>query len=280
MSGGRTKIGERTVLALPFLGVRPRPGKPRETGLTIVRDQIRPLEEQRHFLETYAPFVDYAKLSNISAALYPETLINAKMDLYRAHDVTPLFGGIFFENAYVRNKLDEFIAYVGEKKAAVEISDNVASIPASDRLAVIDRLHASGLEVICEVGAKYPTRPFDVDALALEIEQLCAAGILLVVLERGEIDMVLGPDGQAPCAHLLGELIVRVGKHRIIPEVETKAHMIYMIKNFGGDVNLGPNVDWELVRWLEPARHGIGRDIGHTTIAAIVGDENVRSNAH
>lgn len=267
------------VLALPFLGIEPRQGKPRTTGLTIVRDQIRPLEEQRQFLETYAPFVDYAKLSNISAALYAETFIDAKMDLYRAHDVTPLFGGIVFENAYVQDKVDAFVAYVVGKEAAVEISDNVASIPASDRLAVIDRLHANGVDVICEVGAKYQVRPFDLDAMALEIEQLCAAGIKLVVLERGEIDRVLGPDGQAPTAHLLTDLIARVGKHRIVPEVETKAHMIHMIKNVGCDVNLGPNVDWELVRWLEPARHGIGRDIGHTTIAAVVGEENVRSSS-
>ena len=188
---------------MPFLGVRPRQGKPRTTGLTIVRDQIRPLEEQRHFLDTYAPFVDYAKLSNISAALYPETFIDAKMELYRAHDVTPLFGGIFFENAYVRNKIDEFVAYVAEKKAAVEISDNVAEISASDRLAVIDRLRGCGLDVICEVGAKYPKRPFDLDDLVAEIEGLCDAGLRFVILERGEIDMVLGPDGQAPTAHLL-----------------------------------------------------------------------------
>jgi phosphosulfolactate synthase len=268
------------VLALPFLGVKPRQGKPRTTGLTIVRDQIRPLEEQRQFLETYAPFVDYAKLSNISAALYSETLIDAKMELYRAHDVTPLFGGIVFENAYVQDKVDEFVAYVAGREAAVEISDNVANIPASDRRAAIDQLHAAGLEVICEVGAKYPTRPFDLDALALEMEELCALGIRLVVLERAEIDMVLGPDGQAPTAHLLTDLVARVGKHRIIPEVETKAHMIHMIRHFGCDVNLGPNVDWELVRWLEPARHGIGRDIGHTTIAAVAGENNVRCSSH
>ncbi|MGI9452585.1 MAG: phosphosulfolactate synthase [Geminicoccaceae bacterium] len=266
------------MLALPFLGVTPRQGKPRATGLTIVRDQIRPLEEQRQFLETYAPFIDYAKLSNISAALYPETFIDAKIALYRTHDVTPLFGGIVFENAYVRDKLDEFVAYIAEREVAVEISDNVARIPALDRLAIIERLQRVRVEIICEVGAKYPTKPFDVEALALEIEQLCAAGIKLVVLERGEIDMVLGPDGQASTAHLLAELIARVGKDRIMPEVETKEHMVHMIKHFGSDINLGPNVDWELVRWLEPARHGIGRDIGHTTIAAAAGDKDVRSN--
>jgi phosphosulfolactate synthase len=247
--------------------------------LTIVRDQIRPLEEQRQFLETYAPFIDYAKLSNISAALYPETFIDAKIALYQAHDVIPLFGGIVFENAYVQGKVDDFVAYVAEREAAVEISDNVASIPASDRRATIHQLHAAGLEVICEVGAKYPTRPFDLEALVLEIEQLCSLGIRLVVLERAEIDMALGPDGKAPTAHLLTDLVARIGKHRIMPEVETKAHMIHMLRQFGRDVNLGPNVDWELVRWLEPARYGIGRDIGHTTIAAVAGEANVRSRS-
>ena len=265
------------MLAMPFLGVKPRPGKPRSTGLTIVRDQIRPLEEQRQFLETCAPFVDYAKLSNISAALYPETFIDAKLALYRSQNVTPLFGGIFFENAYVQGKVDDFITYVAKKQAAVEISDNVADIPLSDRLDVIDRLRRLDLDVICEVGAKYPNKPFDLETMAVEIERLCDAGINFVVLERGEIDAVLGPDGQAPTAHRLRELIDRVGKERIMPEVETKAHMVHMIKQFGSDVNLGPNVDWELVRWLEPARHGIGRDIGHTTIADAAGAKNIRS---
>ena len=265
------------MLAFPFLDVRPRQGKPRESGLTIVRDQIRPLEEQRHFLETYAPFVDYAKLSNISAALYAEKFIDAKLALYEAHDVRPLFGGIFFENAYVQDKVDDFVAYVAEKRVAVEISDNVADISLSDRLAIIDRLRTYDLDVICEVGAKYPVEPFDVGSLACEIQRLLNTGIKFVVLERGEIDMVIGPDGQAPTAHRLADLIAHVGKDRIMPEVETKAHMVHMIKHFGSDVNLGPNVDWELVRWLEPARHGIGRDIGHTTIADITGEKNVRS---
>ncbi|MGI9500590.1 MAG: phosphosulfolactate synthase, partial [Geminicoccaceae bacterium] len=252
-------------------------GKPRDKGLTIVRDRIRPLAQQRHFLDTYAPFVDLAKLSNISAAFYPETLIDQKLELYRQHDVTPMFGGIVFENAFVRDKVDEFVAYAAAKGAAVEISDNIASVPMNARLSVIRRLHDAGLQVLCEVGEKYPKQPLDVDRTAEEIEELCENGVKLVVLERGEIDVLLGEDGMAPAAGRLIELFERVGHERLMAEVETKKHMLHMIQAFGQDVNLGPNVDWELVPWLEPARHGVGREIGHKTIEQAAEKGQIRS---
>jgi len=252
--------------ALSFLDIELRPGKPRSIGLTIVRDRMRPIEMQRAFLDTYAPFVDFAKFSNISAALYSEDLLDSKLALYQAYQVTPIFGGMVFENAFARGKIDAFADYVIQKGAAVEISDGIISIPMDARLAVISKLREAGVEVLAEVGRKYPKAPLIVDDMVSEIETLIEHGVGLIILERGEIDCLLGDDGTADTAGRLGELFKRVGCDRIVAEVETKKHIICLIRTFGADVNLGPNIDWELVSWLEPARYGIGREIGHQTI--------------
>ena len=264
--------------ALPFLEIPHRGGKPRDIGLTIVRDRMRPLRQQADFLDTYAAFVDYAKFSNISACLYPESFLQAKIDLYLAHRVRPMFGGLVYENAAAQGKLDEFVDYVGSRNAAVEISNNILDVGIEERLAIIERLRAVGVEVLCEVGEKYPTTPFDVIEMAREIERFTEAGVALVILERGEIDVVLGEKGDAPTTERLSELFERIDQRKLLAEVETKQHILYMIKTFGPEVNLGPNIDWELVPWLEPSRLGIGREIGHTTIAKAAGDMNTRTH--
>src|SRR3990167_4054921 len=97
--------------AMDFLSVIERAGKPRKNGLTLVRDPGFGLQLLRAHLETAAPFIDYAKVRNITPRLFPESLLIDKIALYREHDIEMFFGGIMFEAAYLEEKVDEAIGY-------------------------------------------------------------------------------------------------------------------------------------------------------------------------
>lgn len=261
--------------ALDFLDVDIRPGKPRSNGLTIVRDRVRGLAEQQSFLETYAPFVDFAKISNLSPRFYPEELIFRKIALYRDFDVQPFFGGIVFENAYAQDRLEAFYDYLpGSGVTAIELSDNIVSMPQVDMLCAIERCCALDITVFVEWGEKYPTYPLDPDKAETEIRARLASGASKIVIERAEIDLLCSNDAEA---WRLDQLIAQDFSPQIILEVESQPQMVWAIQRYGPDVNLGPNIDFELVKWLEPARAGVGRDVGHRTIENKAGSGGVHS---
>ena len=147
-------------------------------------------------------------------------LIDEKLALYQAYGVTPLFGGMVFENAFVRGKIDAFVDYVRQKAVAVEISDSMVAVPKDVRLAVITRLRDAGLKAFVEVGRKYAKSPLSVDAMVSDIDDLTQHGVDHIILERGEIDYLLGSRGEINVAVELRELFDRVGRNRIFAEVE------------------------------------------------------------
>jgi len=253
--------------AFDFLDAPMRAGKPREQGLTIVRDRMRPVETQRAFLNTYAPFVDFVKISNLSPRFYSENLLKEKLALYQEHGVTPFFGGIFFETAFSQDKLDPFFDYLtGMDISAIELSDNVIEIPEDVLFDAIGRCRALGLSVFVEWGEKYPSKLFDPQKAVDDITRRLDAGAARVVVERAELDVAfdstVGEAGSDALRHL-GDAI---GLGPLVFEGEAQEQLVSLLKLFGPDVNLGPNVDFELVPWLEPARAGVGREIGHTNV--------------
>lgn len=270
--------GKPMKYAFEFLDVEIRPGKPRASGLTIVRDRMRGLRDQTDFLETYAPFVDFVKISNITPRFYPESLLVDKLALYRKHDVCPFFGGILFENAVAQGKLEAFYAYLPEIGiTTAEISDNIVDLSRQELLASVRRCTDMGIRVFVEWGDKYAQTPLDVDRAEAEIIESLEAGASHVVLERGEIDVLLAEASGPAGIEKLHTLSERVGTDRLILEVETEAQVLAMLRLFGGGVNLGPNIDFELVKWLEPSRAGVSREIGHLTIENQTGPEGVRT---
>lgn len=267
-----------TGLAFDFLDVPLRPGKPRKTGLTIVRDRMRGLGEQREFLETYAAFIDCVKLSNMAPRLYSIALLRNKLALYSEHDVVPFFGGILFENAYAQGKADRLFDYLLEIGApALEISDNIIAIDEVEMCKLIREAVGRGLRVFVEWGEKYPTTLFDLDRAKAEILGRLDAGAGHAILERAELDQVFGADDPEPGIAQLQALAKATGPEQLIFEAETRQQMVGILEVFGRDANLGPNIDFEEVKWLEPSRLGISREMGHETIEETTGKDGVRS---
>lgn len=264
--------------AFDFLEVEMRPGKPRQTGLTIVRDRMRGLGEQREFLQTYGAFVDYVKISNMAPRLYPESFLLDKIRLYQSFDVVPFFGGILFENALAQGKADELASYLSAINApAIEISNNILDLSADALADHIRAYTARGLQVFAEWGEKYPEKLLDPRKAEREIRVWHEAGASHVILERSEIDLLLAASSGEGGVGVLDDLQRSVGAGVLIFEVETQAQMVALLQGLGRDVNLGPNIDFELIRWLEPSRLGISREMGHRTIETYGGAAQVRS---
>lgn len=266
-------------LAFDFLDVPLRPGKPRKSGLTIVRDRMRGLGEQREFLETYAGFVDFVKISNMAPRLYPLAFLREKLALYSDHGVVPFFGGILFENAYVQGKVTRLFDYLLEIGApALEISDNIIAIDEAEIGAHIREASERDLTVFVEWGEKYPTALFDLVRARTEILGRLEAGAAFAILERAELDQVFDAADPAPGIAQLQALTAAVGPEQLVFEVETRRQMVGVLEAIGLDANLGPNIDFEEVKWLEPSRLGISREMGHQTIEKTTGVGGVRSS--
>ncbi|MEQ9329557.1 MAG: phosphosulfolactate synthase [Rhodospirillales bacterium] len=265
--------------AFDFLDVDMRAGKPRTTGLTIVRDRMRGLGEQREFLETYAQFVDFVKISNFAPRLYAETFLRSKIDLYSQFEVPAMFGGILFENAFAQGKVDRLRDYLVDIAApAVEISNNIIDIDTREMARHIREFAGAGLTVFAEWGKKYPDTPLDPEQAANEIGPCIEAGAAFVIIERAEIDLLVGGDAPSDGIERLVRLHDLVGSKFLIFEAEFQAQMVALLRALGRNVNLGPNIDFEIVKWLEPSRLGISREMGHRTIEGSIGVGKVRSS--
>ena len=80
----------------------PLPGrnsKPRGTGVTMLIDKGMTTLQTEDLLSVNAPFIDFIKLTFGTAALYPKTVLAAKIRLTRDSAVSLYPGGTFFEIA-------------------------------------------------------------------------------------------------------------------------------------------------------------------------------------
>jgi phosphosulfolactate synthase len=252
--------------SLDFLNVPQRPAKPRESGLTLVRDQGHSVAQLEDMLPACGPFVDYAKIKQFELFYMDAELTRTKVRLYREHAVKTFCGGTVVEAALIRNKVKETLAKLKEIGfVAIELSDNIVDLTLERKVNLVGEAVDVGFEVLFEYGKKYDEAPIDVAEATDEIQTLIGAGATRIILERSQLDATLGPDGKLPTAGRLRELADAVGRHRLIFEAETPAHIMWLLHEFGADANLGPNLDMSyVVAGLEPARCGLGRAEGYS----------------
>src|SRR3954462_9653106 len=71
--------------------------KPRRRGLTMMIDQGLPCAYVGDLVEMAADYIDFAKIKTGTARLYPKSVLQRKIEIYKAHDITPFIGGQFHE---------------------------------------------------------------------------------------------------------------------------------------------------------------------------------------
>jgi len=260
--------------ALDCLEFPKRPGKPREKGLTIVRDYGLGYHAAEDLMEAVGETVDYVKIRHLYTLLATRAeghLLWRKIRLYREHQVDVFPGGIVFELAYLQKQVAPVLdGLLSMGFTAVEVSENIIELSTKEKEENIRMAADKGLKVLFEFGKKYGQEPFEVEPTAEEFKRLLGAGAKKITIERTELENVLGIRGEKAEAKRLRELVDKVGLEHIVFEAETTAHQCWLLREFGPDANIGPNVEPEQVAKLEPHRYGLSRESGYTMLTRML----------
>lgn len=250
--------------AMEFLEAIERPEKPRTSGLTGVRDPGFGIRETEIFIETAGRYTDWVKHRNMFPRFLSEELFIAKNKLYTDAGIGVLTGGIYGEMAFLQDKWDTALKYAIDCGiTGMEISENYTVYSEEEKMGLIHDLRDNGIHCFFEWGVKKPSKPLDPEVAAKDIKRLLSEGVNHVIVEEGEIDMLLGVDGESENAHLLVELIDGVGIENMMIEAIHSKQQAWLLKNYGTTVNIGPNVLSHEVLWLESNRRGMGRGVDY-----------------
>jgi phosphosulfolactate synthase len=241
-----------------FLGLPPRPAKPRERGVTHVIDTGLSTDGAAGLMAAAADYVDLVRLGWGSA--YVTRDLAAKLDAYRSAGVPVMLGGTLTELAWLRGSVEGLRDWLKELGIEhIEVSSGTVPIPPGEKLELIERL-AGDFTVFAEVGEKDPTAILAPYRWVELIRDALSAGAQQVICEgraTGDAGMYR-PDGEARTG-LIEEIVHEIEIGKLIFEAPQKHQQVWFIKHFGPDVNLG-NVLPDDVISLETLRLGLRAD--------------------
>jgi phosphosulfolactate synthase len=250
-----------------FLGLRDRPAKPRDRGLTHVIDKGLNLRDIEGLFDTAGEFVDIVKLG--WGTSYVTNNLEKKIALYRSCGAPVVCGGTLFEAVYARGKIDEFKSWLREFRFShVEISDGTLEIPRDRKLELITEF-AEDFTVLSEVGSKDADVNFAPYLWVQWMREELDAGAWKVIAEgrEGGTAGIYRPTGELRTG-LVDEIEHSLDFHDLIWEAPTKSSQAWFVKHFGPDVNLG-NIPPDEVIALETLRLGLR---GDTLKEVLLGD--------
>lgn len=249
--------------AYPYLKIDERPSKPRSVGLTMVHDSGISLSRMNDYLETAASFLDYYKFRSMTHALYPETLLMEKIARLKQLGIKPFMGGNVAELAYARGTLEEHLEYTKQMGwEATEISETYVTYPDAVKKDLIKRSVDDDIEVFYEWGLKRPTKPLNPDDSAEDIQRYLDLGVKIAIIEEGEIDFLIGKNGEGQLGDQLKLLFDLVGPERLMVECGNLQQVGWFMKEMGTVINIG-NINVSDAIEIEPLRFGIGRAVDY-----------------
>jgi phosphosulfolactate synthase len=225
-------------------------------GLTHVIDKGLGPRAWEDVLETAGDHISIIKLGWGTAAVTQN--LERKLEVLREKPV--VIGGTFFEVVYVRDKLDEYKAWLhGLGLTHVELSDGTIEIPRERKLELIADF-ARDFTVLSEVGSKDSSVEYSADQWKRWLREELEAGAWKVITEARES----GTSGIFDSAggmrtELISDIAMEIGPVNVIFEAPSKAAQVWFIKQFGPSVNLG-NIPPEEVIPLATLRLGLRGD--------------------
>jgi phosphosulfolactate synthase len=251
----------RTPLMAGLEGLIPLPeraGKPRTTGLTHVVDPGLTRVEAEGLMELAAPHVDVVRLGWGSALV--TGALEAKLAVYREHDVSPMLGGTLTELAWRHKRVEPLVAALHRLGIRhVEVSEGTLDLPADDKCRLIASL-AREFTVFVEVGSKDGRLAPSGAAWIRQASEALEAGAQAIVCE-GRVSGDAGlywPDGSIR-DELVEALVGAAGVERLIFEAPRRSQQAWLVRHFGPDVNLGNILPWDLIA-VESLRLGLRSD--------------------
>jgi phosphosulfolactate synthase len=239
--------------------------KPRRRGLTMMIDQGLPCAYIEDLVATVGDYIDFTKIKSGTARLYPRSVLQRKIEIYKANNIMPFIGGQFHEYVLATEGAKATAQFYDEAKrlgfAAIEISDNVVPLTDRERRDHIRAACDSGLVVFGEVGGK--DRRSEPEELLSQARICLAAGARLVLVEAAELLVEGRPDRQ-----MLGAIYRGLDPEQVMIELpgpwipgvrscDIEVLKKLLVTEFGPDVNIA-NVSFDTVLDLEATRNGLG----------------------
>ncbi|MCW2781936.1 MAG: phosphosulfolactate synthase [Marmoricola sp.] len=250
----------------PFLGVPERSSKPRDRGLTLARDPGLGARSLDISLETCAPFVDVLKFRNVTPALFPLSQLRDKLALLHSHQIAGMTGGVLLEWAFANRMVDRVIDAAAEYGfAMMEVSDGIIPIPDNEQDQLARKVRSAGLRLVMEWGRKWPDGMASPETVAQAVQTRVDMGAELVVIEESELNLMFAQEPEQ-LESWLSKFEAMVDPRQVTYEVPQRNHQALLIRHFGPDVNIGPNLDLDEVLWLEPMRRGLGKEVGYAAL--------------
>jgi phosphosulfolactate synthase len=241
-----------------LLNLPERAAKPRQLGLTHVLDRGLSVAEVDSLAEVAGDYIDIAKLGWGTSVATGN--LEAKLERYRQHGITAMFGGTLTELAIAQNRLDALVAWMHELGIDyIEVSDGTITLEHERKVELIERL-AKEFTVLSEVGSKDNTRIMAPFRWVEQIQAELDAGAWKVIAEARESGSVgiFRHDGEVRMG-LIDEIVHAIPQEKILFEAPRKDQQVWFVRRFGPDVNLG-NIIPEEVLSLETIRVGLRSD--------------------
>lgn len=235
-----------------------REGKPRQSGITMVMDKGLSIVEAETLVQGSGPFIDLIKLGFGSSLITPQ--LKEKLSVYSKANIPVYLGGTLLEAFIARNDFKGYLKVLDQYEIShAEVSDGSIMLSHDLKCKIIQRL-CKQARVVSEVGSKeegiliHPARWIEMMQKELE------AGAWKVIAEARESGTVgiYRPSGKAHVM-LINKIISKVPPELIIWEAPIKSQQVYMIKQFGCNVNLGNIAPSEVIA-LETLRLGLRGD--------------------
>lgn len=246
------------------LNLQIRSHKPRQTGLTMVLDKSLGALGAQDLVDTAGDFIDIVKLGWGSGALYPQSVLERKIEIYRSQGIKVCAGGTYLEFAHDRVDFSSALSVLKDTGFdAIEVSDGIhPNLHRDQKLKMIEAAVSRGFKVVSEVGKKLPQEDLSIDnrRRIQEIKEDLAAGAEKVIIEARESGTVgiFRANGDINAA-LAYELFQNVDPDLLIWEAPEKNQQAWMLKQLGAHVSIG-NVAPHDVISLESMRYGLRGD--------------------
>ena len=241
-----------------YVPIMPRSKKPRDKGLTAVRDiKARGMAELTDLCETVGEYLDFYKMACATQRVLPKEIVKKKIDLLHKYEVMVSTGG-FLERVltYGPDITKRFIRDAKEMGFDIlEISNGVISISIEDKVRLIKFAREVGMKPLPEVAQAYGLTEatdvqINVDLMLKEIEDSMKAGAWkLLIEEEGLTENVKEKNFDA-----LGKLVSSFDVNQLVFECGERGDFSWYVKKVGPEVNL--HIDGEWVAYLEALRTG------------------------
>jgi len=230
----------------------------------MVLDKGLGLETAESLMNISGEYVDYLKFGWGTSIVHEQEIIKAKVEMYKAHDITPYTGGTLFELAYMNEKLEEFFQEAHELGfPAIEISDGSINIPHDKKVECIRLARENGFEVLSEVGKKDPNldKELTLDERIQYMQEELDAGSSLIIVEAREGGKNIGIFDKSGNAKEdeIDYILDNFDGSKLLWEAPNKDQQVFFILKLGNTVNLG-NVSSDDITSLETLRRGLRGD--------------------